>query len=123
LTTWISFLAGVGDGSVKILASDWPAFLYPAGTVYEEDNIDLDLFRSSFLVNVSVCNLLWPKTHWYQAWKHIFRGNGVEESKLRGSTRPTVSDINKLDEVNGRTIAYAAVLVSEPGPMLYRSLT
>jgi hypothetical protein len=41
----------------------------------------------------------------------------VEESKLRGSTRPTVSDINKLDEVNGRTIAYTAVLVSEQRPI------
>jgi len=40
----------------------------------------------------------------------FFCGNGVEESKLRGSTRPTVSDLNKLEEVNGRTIAYAAVL-------------
>ena len=47
----------------------------------------------------------------------------MEGSQLRGSTRPTVSDINKLEEVNGRTIAYAAVLLSDLRHMSCRSLT
>jgi len=46
----------VEDKVLEITDEDFPAFLYENGTVYDEKNEDLGLFRGYLLVRVSTSN-------------------------------------------------------------------
>ena len=43
----------VEDGSILLTANELPSFLYETGTVYDEENEDVGLFRGFLLVRVS----------------------------------------------------------------------
>ncbi|KAF8227854.1 hypothetical protein L208DRAFT_1210488, partial [Tricholoma matsutake] len=90
------FLKEIMSGDVQINAFNWPAFCYGQGRAYNAHNPNTALFKLEFLV---------------RAWKHIFLGLGMEETKLHHSSRPTVAALCKLTSVTGRTIAYATTHV------------
>jgi hypothetical protein len=41
------------DGTIKVVADDWPAFLYEVGT-YDPDELDKGLLRGHFLLRVGL---------------------------------------------------------------------
>ncbi len=43
----------IEDGSIQITANDFPSFVYESGTVYDENNEDVGLFRGYLLVQAS----------------------------------------------------------------------
>jgi hypothetical protein len=47
-----------GRDGYKMKASDLPSFLYPHGTMYDEENLDRGLFRGHVLIRVCFLFLL-----------------------------------------------------------------
>ena len=41
-----------GKDGYKMKASDLPSFLYPHGTIYDEENLDNGLFRGHVIIRV-----------------------------------------------------------------------
>ena len=52
------FMDRVEDASLQLTADDFPSFLYEGGTIYDEDNEDIHLFRGFLLVRVCVLYLI-----------------------------------------------------------------
>ena len=50
-----AFMDRVEDKNIHITDEDFPVFLYESGTVYDEENEDVGLFRGHVLVRVSRC--------------------------------------------------------------------
>jgi hypothetical protein len=46
------FMDRVEDKKIRLTDEDFPVFLYKSGTVYDEDNEDIGLFRGYVLVRV-----------------------------------------------------------------------
>jgi len=83
------------DGSIQITDADFPSFLYPSETAYDEDNEDIGLFQRFLLVRV---------------YRHIFTS---PSSAIDATAKANKSKAKKfkLTEVSRRTITYASVQV------------
>jgi hypothetical protein len=47
-------MAGVLCGDIALYSSQYPSFLYPHGTVFNEEDIGCDLFRGEYFLKVSL---------------------------------------------------------------------
>jgi len=102
----------IEDKKIRITDEDFPAFLYESGTVYDEENEDVGLFRGYVLLRVGfcyrVCSIM---THSFQVYRSIFTGPSSAMDPSGKGANKTKARIFKLTEVTGRTIAYASVQV------------
>jgi len=102
----------VEDGSVLLTANEFPSFLYETGTIYDEKNEEVGLFRGFLLVRVGLFFIDYESRDVaFQVFRHIFTG---PSTAMNSSTGPhkTKAKKFKLTEVTGRTIAYASVQAS-----------
>jgi len=106
----------IEDGSIQITADDFPAFVYESGTVYDEDNEDVGLFRGYLLIRASTCIFIAMITDYafmmWQVYRHIFTGPSSALNPTSKGPHKTKAKKFKLTEVTPRTIAYASVQVS-----------
>ncbi len=83
----------IEDGSIRITADDFPSFVYESGTVYDEDNKNVGLFRGYLLV--------WASTGLSSVLNPTSKGSHKMKAKKF-----------KLTKVTPWMIAYASVQVS-----------
>jgi hypothetical protein len=105
-------MAKVNDGTIRIRAAEWPAFLYDQKIKYNPEYEDTGLFRGYVLVRVC-CSLLFNicVLTLRKAFRHIFTGPSSAIRGHRDATKPSKAQMHGLTAVTGRTIAYAAVQV------------
>jgi len=58
LNTSPSFLNKLKDGRIKIMAEDWPTFLYDSHSTYNPEDIEVGLMRGHLAVRVRICVML-----------------------------------------------------------------
>ncbi|KAH9984125.1 hypothetical protein BJV77DRAFT_216914 [Russula vinacea] len=84
----------VNDGTIRIRAAEWPAFLYDQKTEYDPENEEKGLLKGYVLV---------------RAFRHIFTSPSSAIHGRRDATKRSKAQLHGLTAVTGRTIAYAAV--------------
>jgi hypothetical protein len=110
------FRTQVLDGTIKVIADDWPTFLYEEG-VYDPGEIDKGLLRGHFLLRVSrlfIVHRVFAEDIVAKVYKHIFTSpsSALKDSPGTNATRSGNAKIHHMTRVTPTTIAYAAVQVS-----------
>ena len=91
-------------------ASDLPSFLYPHGTMYDEENLDSGLFRGHVLIRV--CFFFWISwilTGSYcviQGLQLIYTGNSSVLTGHRAASKPSKAKKYSMREVTPESMAY-----------------
>ena len=121
------FCRMIKEGKVKIVAGDYPSFLFKRAT-YDPKRLDHGMVRGSYLLRVRIIPNVTshqppsqPHTRW-QIFRHLFTG-GRTALKLEDGTesgRTPVAFLYGLTKVTPPLIAYTATLVS---PSVYLSNT
>ncbi|KAF4620470.1 hypothetical protein D9613_000628 [Agrocybe pediades] len=92
------YMAEVLDKTKKIDETEWPCFLYPAGTFFNEKNEFKDLFRGEILV---------------RTYRHIFTSPSSAFDKDVKAGKRSQAELHGITEVEPEGIAYAAVLARQ----------
>ncbi|SJK96863.1 uncharacterized protein ARMOST_14562 [Armillaria ostoyae] len=85
------FLYDLANGKVKVIASEWPSFLYDQD-LYDPEDEEIGLLKGYLLLRV---------------YLHIFCSNG-DPTKQDGPKRGSIAKIHGISVITGRQIAYAA---------------
>ncbi|SJL13965.1 uncharacterized protein ARMOST_17417 [Armillaria ostoyae] len=88
------FLYDLANGKVKVIASEWPSFLYDQD-LYDPEDEEIGLLKGYLLLRV---------------YLHIFCSNG-DPTKQGGPKRGSITKIHGISVITGRQIAYAACQV------------
>jgi hypothetical protein len=96
------FVQALKSGSIKILHSDYPSFMFQGleKQVYDREDLFKDLCRGMILRRV--CPSLSLNVTDFssrQFIKHIFFGNGSEWEMIEQKRRPPIAEINNMTEV------------------------
>ncbi|KAF4620569.1 hypothetical protein D9613_001109 [Agrocybe pediades] len=92
------YMAEVLDKTRKIDETEWPCFLYPAGTFFNEKNEFKGLFRGEILV---------------RTYRHIFTSPSSAFDKDVKAGKRSQAELHGITEVEPEGIAYAAVLARQ----------
>jgi hypothetical protein len=117
----------VENASIKLRAHDernWPSFLYPEGTAYNELELDKGLFHGHVFLRVrfpfyfyilsSPCNI-------FQGLHAIFTGKSSAFTGHRAASKPSQAEMHGMRQVFPEAVAYAAVQVRLIFKSLYSS--
>ncbi|KAF8811333.1 hypothetical protein BYT27DRAFT_7062186, partial [Phlegmacium glaucopus] len=73
---------------------NWPSFLYPEGTIYDESELDKGLFCGHVFL---------------QGLRTIFTGKSSAFTGYRSASKPSQAEMHGMREVFPEAVAYAAV--------------
>lgn len=107
----------VENGTLKLRASDernWPSFLYPENTRYNELELDKGLFRGHVFIRVcssALARIFSFPGDIFKSLRAIFTGKSSAFTGYRSASKRSQAELHKMREVFPEAVAYAAVQV------------
>jgi hypothetical protein len=106
-------MASVLCGDIALYSSQFPSFLYPHGTVFNEEDAASGLFRGEYFLKVSTSIKL-LSTFYHdspQVFRTIYTGSSSAIDRFRRASKPSKAELHGMTRVTGRAVAYTAVQV------------
>jgi len=107
----------VENAAIKLRANDernWPSFLYPEGTMYDELELDKGLFRGHVFLRVRLlfCYFIFSSSCGvFQGLRALFTGKSLAFTGHRSASKPSQAEMHGMRQVFPEAVAYAAVQV------------